>query len=264
MKITVFTSNQPRHLALVNRVAKVSEMTFAVLECNTVFPGKIKDFYRSSPQMKDYFANVISAEQKIFDQVSFLDENVRTLSVKSGDLNLLDRMQLELSLDSDLYIVFGASFIKGWLIKFLVENRALNIHMGLSPYYRGSSCNFWALYDNRPEYVGATIHLLSEGLDSGPILYHAVPNPNCDNIFDFTMSAVDVAQLSLVRKIRSGEIRSLQPEIQRKIDELRYTRNDEFNDQISKEFLSRQIDMRSIREHMQSTAYPKLVRPEIA
>ena len=261
MKITVFTSNQPRHLALVNRVAKVSEMTFAVLECNTVFPGKIKDFYRSSPQMKDYFANVISAEQKIFDQVSFLDENVRTLSVKSGDLNLLDRMQLELSLDSDLYIVFGASFIKGWLIKFLVENRALNIHMGLSPYYRGSSCNFWALYDNRPEYVGATIHLLSEGLDSGPILYHAIPKLNLENPFEFTMSSVDAVQKSLIERIVSDELKTLTPIEQNKQHQIRYSRDSDFTDEVAAEFLSRSLDNQGLKQILNKSTKPDLVRP---
>lgn len=49
--------------------------------------------------------------------------------------------------------------------------------MGLSPYYRGTDCNFWALYDKKPQYVGATIHLLSKGIDSGPTLYHALSKP---------------------------------------------------------------------------------------
>ena len=44
--------------------------------------------------------------------------------------------------------------------------------MGISPYYRGTDCNFWALYDGNPHLVGATIHYLSEGLDSGDIAYH--------------------------------------------------------------------------------------------
>src|SRR5690606_39404976 len=65
------------------------------------------------------------------------------------------------ALDSDVYVVFGASYIRGPLIDYLVARGAINIHMGVSPYYRGSSCNFWALYDGRPEYVGATIHKLS-------------------------------------------------------------------------------------------------------
>ena len=77
-------------------------------------------------------------------------------------------------LKSDMYIVFGSSFIKGELANFLIKKKAINIHMGVSPYYRGTDCNFWALYDNNPHLVGATIHFLSKGLDNGPILYHAM------------------------------------------------------------------------------------------
>ena len=79
--------------------------------------------------------------------------------IKQGDLNSLEK-DLNFALKSDLFIVFGSSFIKNeWLINFLIK-KAINIHMGLSPFYKGSSCNFWALYDN-PEHVGATIHYLS-------------------------------------------------------------------------------------------------------
>ena len=73
-------------------------------------------------------------------------------------------------------MVFGSSYIKGELVDYLVKQKAINIHMGVSPYYRGCDCNFWALYDNNPHLVGATIHLLSKGLDSGPMLYHAMSN----------------------------------------------------------------------------------------
>ena len=92
-----------------------------------------------------------------------MHNNIKTLSIKLGDLNMLDRPTLSDALQSDVYVVFGASYIRDWLIDFLVEHRAINIHMGLSPYYRGSSCNFWALYDNNAGYVGATIHLLGKG-----------------------------------------------------------------------------------------------------
>ena len=38
----------------------------------------------------------------------------------------------------------------------------LNIHLGLSPYYRGAGTNFWPLVNGEPEYCGATIHFLDE------------------------------------------------------------------------------------------------------
>ena len=59
MKITVFTSNQPRHLSLIRNLSKVCDQLFAVQECNTVFPGVIKDFYSKSDVMENYFAQVL-------------------------------------------------------------------------------------------------------------------------------------------------------------------------------------------------------------
>ena len=49
--------------------------------------------------------------------------------------------------------------------------------MGVSPYYKGADCNFWALQDYKPQFVNATIHYLSKGLDTGDILYHALAVP---------------------------------------------------------------------------------------
>lgn len=44
MKITVFTSNQPRHLSLVEKLASIADTVFVIQECNTAFPGKVADF----------------------------------------------------------------------------------------------------------------------------------------------------------------------------------------------------------------------------
>ena len=73
--------------------------------------------------------------------------------------------------------------------------------MGISPFYRGTDCNFWALNDNNPHLVGGTIHYISKGLDPGPILYHAIfPRKK---IHLHTMSTVKSAFISLVEKIEN-------------------------------------------------------------
>ncbi|MBU6235887.1 MAG: methionyl-tRNA formyltransferase, partial [Alphaproteobacteria bacterium] len=221
MKITVFTSNQPRHHALINRLATVADTVYAVMECNTVFPGQVQDFFKKSEVMQTYFGHVMAAEKRIFGDLAFLPSKVRALPIKSGDLNRLEKPQLEDALKSDVYVVFGASYIKGWLVEYLAEQGAYNLHMGISPYYRGSSCNFWALYDNRPEYVGSTVHMLSKGLDSGAMLYHALPKlDGCANPFEFTMKAVDAVQKSVVERIGTRELMSYKPQIQDKAQEL--------------------------------------------
>ncbi|GGO65564.1 formyl transferase [Nonomuraea cavernae] len=46
----------------------------------------------------------------------------------------------------------------------------VNIHVGITPRYRGVHGGFWAIYEGRPELVGTTIHLIDPGVDTGEIL----------------------------------------------------------------------------------------------
>jgi hypothetical protein len=256
MKITVFTSNQPRHLKLVSKLAAVSESVFAVLECNTVFPGQVADFFQKSEVMQRYLSKVMAAEQEIFGGLDFLPANVSTLSLKMGDLSLLGRESFGPALDSDVTIVFGASFIRGWLAEELVSRRAVNIHMGLSPYYRGSSCNFWALHDGRPAYVGATLHYLTTGLDSGPIIAHVRPVFAGEGPFGFTMKSVDAVQDRLVTELQSGTLLSLPGTPQDRELELRYSRNADFDDCVAGNFLDNLLTPDQLAELLVSSEGP--------
>ncbi len=262
MKITVFTSNQPRHLALIESLAEVADVIYAVQECNTVFPGQVNDFFKKSEVMQKYFQHVLAAEKEVFGKVRFLPENVRQVAIKSGDLNKLETSILAPSLQSDCYVVFGSSFIKEPLIGFLVGKKAYNIHMGVSPKYRGNSCNFWALYDGRPEYVGATIHLLTQGLDSGPILFHALPKSESVDGFVLGMKAVQAAHTGLIKFIQNGFKTEFSPVTQDKSLELRYTRNTDFTDQIASEYLlSKLHSAADIKSALEKRDMNEFIRP---
>jgi hypothetical protein len=245
--ITVFTSNQPRHIRLISELAKIADVVYAVVEVTTLFPGEVPDFFKKSDTMQEYFGHVMQAESRVFPRTNFIPANVRVLPMKSGDLNLLDPTVLSEALSADHHVVFGASYIKGDLAAALESRGALNIHMGLSPYYRGSSCNFWALYDNKPGYVGATIHLLTKGLDSGPMVGHFRPTYAGGSLFEFTMQAVKEAQDGLVRLL-SGEVQALQPLEQDRSLEIRYSRNQEFNDVVAREFMNREVNEDEIKK----------------
>ncbi len=237
MKTTIFTSNSLRHLSLINKIAKISNECNAIVEVKTLFPGQNKDFFIKSKIMGKYFIEVDKAEKKYFRKDNFVKDFVRTKMIKQGDLNSLNKEDLKFALNSDVYIIFGSSYItNNWLINFLIKKKAINIHMGLSPFYRGSSCNFWAMYDDNPSYVGATIHYLSKGLDSGKIIAHCLPNYRENNFFNYTMSSVLSAQNCLKYLIRSKKISKVNAKKQDKSYEIRYSRNKEFNDKIIKKF----------------------------
>ena len=253
MKITIFTSNQPRHINLINSLSKISDECYAIMEINTIFPGQLDDFFKKTSVMQEYFNHVMQSEKKLFGEISFLDKSIKNLVIKSGDLNKLSKSILEPALNSDVYVIFGSSYIKGWLVEHLIKNRALNIHMGISPYYRGSSCNFWALYDSNPHLVGATIHTLSKGLDSGDILYHVMPSTiNCENPFDFTMMTVLSAHKSLAERIYSREIFDYKPIKQDKSLEIRYSKNSQFTDEVVKTFLDRRLSISEIKNSIKT------------
>ena len=178
MKITLFTSNKNRHNYFINLLSKNCKELFVVQESSTIFQGLIPGHYQVSNTMKDYFDKVNNAQKKIFGNsyIKNSNKNISLLPLSMGDLNQCEHKLLNQFLESDLYIIFGSSYIKGELVNFLIKKKAINIHMGISPYYRGTDCNFWALYDENPHLVGSTIHFLSKGLDNGPILYHAMSN----------------------------------------------------------------------------------------
>ena len=264
MNITVFTSNQPRHISLINDLASISDRVFAIQECNTVFPGEIKDFFDNSDVMNTYFQRVRSAEKEVFGNIKFLTDNVDHLALKSGDLNKLSKDVLAPALNSDMYVIFGASYIKGWLIDYLIEHKAINIHMGVSPYYRGSSCNFWAAYDGHADLIGATIHMLGKGLDSGEMLYHAVPKPEAVDPFVLGMKAVKVAHTSLVTRIASKEILEYAPIPQDKSLEYRYTRNSDFTDLVAEDYLDHLLTPEQVKSKLEARDMSMLEKPFLA
>ena len=246
MKITLFTSNQARHNYLINLLSNIATELNVVQENRTISPGIVPGHYPVTGAMKEYFSKVINAQKEIFGNpfVSKENKNINLLSLKSGDLNKCSIESLSKFLKSDVYVVFGSSYIKGELIKFLVDHNTLNIHMGIAPYYRGTDCNFWALFDDNPHLVGATIHILTKGLDSGAILYHALSEIKNDP-FIYTMSTVKSAFHSLAKRIQDETIFKYSSEIQNKSKEIRYSKKNDFNDKIVKLYLSKNINLNS-------------------
>ena len=246
MKITLFTSNKNRHNYLINLLSEVCDELYVIQECGTIFPGIVPGHYQVSSIIKKYFENVSNAQSHLFGNsyVNNKNKNIKILPINSGDLNQCSMNLLSDFLKSDVYVVFGSSYIKGELVDFLVDQKAINIHAGISPYYRGTDCNFWALYDDNPHLVGTTIHLLSKGLDSGPMLYHAMSNIKT-NPFEYTMSTIKSAFHSIAERIKDNSIFKIKPFNQDINKEVRYSKKSEFNEEIVKEYFEKEINLNS-------------------
>ena len=97
-------------------------------------------------------------------------------SISTTNINSEGTVTLIKEHSPDLLIVFGGRIIKPEVIR-LFPKGILNLHLGLSPEYRGSNCIEWPLYHGDPKGVGATVHYIDEGIDSGAIIEQFITQP---------------------------------------------------------------------------------------
>ncbi len=100
------------------------------------------------------------------DQWQFVHPEIPILEVK--DINSIECQERLLTEQPDLLLDHGTSIVKGHILD--TAPLALNLHWGLSPYYRGTRCTEWALSNWDPYNIGVTIHKLAKRIDGGDIL----------------------------------------------------------------------------------------------
>ena len=78
------------------------------------------------------------------------------------------------SADYDLIVSFGYRYILKRDFLDTVNCPILNLHISYLPYNKGAHPNFWSFYENTPS--GVTIHLIDDGVDTGPIIFQRYVN----------------------------------------------------------------------------------------
>ena len=208
---------------------------YVIQESKTIFPG-LNSEISNNKIIYEYFKKVDWAQKKIFQNNSIeVTKNVKLLPLKMGDLKYIKIRENIDFFRSDLYVVFGSSLIKGEILKFLKKKKAINIHMGISPYYRGADCNFWAQNDGNTNLVGATIHYLSDGIDDGKIISYATSEFH-PNRFLHSMSTVKSAFYCLKKIIYKQKKISFKQDLNKTI---KLSKKKEFNPARIKKFFSK-------------------------
>ena len=91
-------------------------------------------------------------------------------------------MQIINNLQPHIIIVNGTRIISK---KILESSKCIfiNMHVGITPMYRGSHGGYWALYNNDAANFGTTIHLIDAGVDTGAILKQVFTKPDKEDNF---------------------------------------------------------------------------------
>lgn len=122
--------------------------------------------FRYHKMMQDYFSSP-------FD-VMVERPGTQYLHVRCGEINSIDMAVYLKSLRPDIIAVLGSSIIKPPIIA-MPSLAMINLHSGLSPYYRGTWSYGWPLVNSEPEYIGVTLHYINPGIDTGDIIYQTRP-----------------------------------------------------------------------------------------
>jgi len=87
------------------------------------------------------------------------------------------------------YIVLGGSRILKEPVINTVKKGILNSHPALLPKYQGLDCVSWSILNNDP--VGATVHFIDKGIDSGPIiLQESIDYSDCNSLIEVRIKAM--------------------------------------------------------------------------
>lgn len=187
MRIGILTSIETRHRYFVNRLRAELGVVAVGYERIGYAPDAVggADLEPQDARIvAEHFTERSRQEQLFFGpQSDFLKANnaCAVSRIEPGGLNTQETLHLLEAAGVDAVAVFGTNLIKPPLLDRW-PGRMVNLHLGLSPYYRGTATNFFPLLNEEPEYVGATIHLLDSGIDAGPILGHARPTITADDM----------------------------------------------------------------------------------
>lgn len=167
LKALVLTSNALRHSYCMMQVAARFELVGAMSEPKKNYFTQAR---AQSPAVEAHFANLAAAENEFFSAASTASITPRVVD----DLNAPEALEAALRLKPDVVCLFGTSILKApWLEAF--PERIVNLHLGLSPYYRGAATLFWPFYDHNLACLGTTIHVAIAKVDAGAILTRIKP-----------------------------------------------------------------------------------------
>jgi folate-dependent phosphoribosylglycinamide formyltransferase PurN len=180
MKLLWIGGSHPRHLHYINTIAKAFPLSGAIIEIReNLLPQPPEGLAETDRQnFIRHFGNREKAEQKYFGEQPFPDCPAR--KVTHATLNTPESVDFVRSVNPDLVLVFGSGMVRDPLFSALTQP-TVNLHLGLSPRYRGAATLFWPFYFLEPPYAGSTFHFIVSEPDAGEIIHQVTPELHPDD-----------------------------------------------------------------------------------
>lgn len=92
--------------------------------------------------------------------------------VHVDSVNGTDTIELLQMINPFVVCVSGTRILSKELLNS-VKATFINLHVGITPQYRGVHGAYWALVEDDIENCGVTVHIVDEGIDTGGVLYQS-------------------------------------------------------------------------------------------
>lgn len=175
MKIVILTGSELRHDFIRKYLACQQGINVLQSFCESQ-DGNLQQITSSdqteASELRDFhLKNRTKTEQDFFQLFcDTITDKSNPVFIRKGAINEKANVDVIISMRPDLIISYGCSIIKSSLIH-LFDKKIINIHLGLSPYYKGAGTNFWPFVNNELTFVGATFMYMDKGVDTGDILH---------------------------------------------------------------------------------------------
>ncbi len=170
-RIVILTGNDLRHQFFRKKLALTNGIEVVQSFCETVKHIISEEFTEETKFRHKHLEARHQSEKDFFElYLNTVEDKSNPIVIERGTIND-EKYPLQIAaMNIDLVIVYGASILKKSFLHFF-PNKILNVHLGLSPYYRGAGTNYWPLVDGLPESNGATFMFINEGIDTGEIIH---------------------------------------------------------------------------------------------
>ena len=237
MKIVVFTSNAVRHRFLANSLSKKADDCLVVSECKPGDQTGDNEYGIESKIVAEHFRKRYETEKIFFPGNAFFEGKIiPLLRNEASSPHVCDTVK---KFHPDLMLAFGSSLIKEPLLSLLKPGRFVNLHLGISPYYRGHGTNFWPFVNKELEFVGSTLLHIDAGVDTGDIIAHVRPKIEIgDNVHTVGCKVIKSSAESLVKIMETveagGELKRVK---QFEVKNAKYYKRKDFNEDVLREYL---------------------------
>ena len=174
IRVIILTGSEIRHEYFRKKIACDSRIEVLASFCEGVeksLENRVRQNSESSILELQHIEARSQAERDFFsDFLASIDDKSEPQFIVKGEINDSHIVNDIIKLNPDLLVCYGSSLIKSDLLQNF-SGRFLNVHLGLSPYYRGSGTNVWPLINNEPDMVGATFMYIDPGIDTGEIIH---------------------------------------------------------------------------------------------